>query len=291
MKEGLVMCGCNGNVDPLAPLAQKCSFHNPMRLLFPFSVSYTMSQCFKNLNLTKFVVCEYVNPFPIFSSITSSTIFDMAELPKTMKAWRFTRSGKLKEVLKLKTDAPLPSIPKAGEVMIRVSYVAINPADYKLIEMWIPFRYPATPSIDFVGEIVQIGNTTSNPPTDVRIGMTVAGSVPTSLILRGVGVLAEYIVLPAHAVVEKPHDLQETVAAGLLGVAGQTSARVVQSAVLQEGDRVLLNGASGGVGTVLTQVLCGMGVRVTGICSARNEALVRRLGAEEVRRFILSGVV
>lgn len=239
----------------------------------------------KNWKLAKFVDCEHINPFRIFSSITSRTTFDMAELPKTMKAWRFSRTGKMKEVLKLKTDAPLPPVPKAGEVMIRVSYVAINPADYKLMEIWIPFRYPATPSIDFVGEIVQTGSPTSNSPTDVRIGMTVAGSVPTMLILRGVGVLAEYIVLPAHAVVEKPRGLEEAVAAGLLGVAGQTSVRVLQSAVLHEGDRVLLNGASGGVGTVLTQVLCGMGIRVTGICSARNEALVRRLGAEEVRCF------
>lgn len=242
----------------------------------------------KNMKLANFVVCEHVNPSPIFSPITTSTTSGMADLPKTMKAWRFTRSGKLKEVLKLKTDAPIPSAPKAGEVMIRVSYVAINPADYKLMEIWIPFRYPATPSIDFVGEIVQTGAPTSNSPTNVRIGMTVAGSVPTMLILRGVGVLAEYIVLPAHAVVEKPRNLQESVAAGLLGVAGQTSVRVVQSAGLQKGNRVLLNGASGGVGTVLTQVLCGMGIRVTGICSARNEALVRRLGAEEVRRVPLS---
>jgi len=212
----------------------------------------------------------------------------MAELPKTMKAWRFARRGKAKDVLELKTNAPIPSAPKVGEVMIRVSYVAINPADYKLMEHWIPFRYPATPSIDFVGEVVQIGNLASSSPVNVNVGMIVAGSVPTMQIVRGVGVLAEYIVLPAQAVVEKPRDLQETVAAGLLGVAGQTSAVVVEKAILQKGDRVLLNGASGGVGCILVQVLCEMGVRVTGVCSSRNEAVVRKLGADEVRPFDLN---
>lgn len=216
-------------------------------------------------------------------SIPSSAQYDMAELPKTMKAWCFDRRGKPKEVLELRIDAPVPSAPKAGEVMIRVSYVAINPADYKLMDHRIPFRYPATPSIDFVGEVVQAGNLSSSSSENVRVGMTVAGSVPTMLIIRGVGVLAEYIVLPAHAVVEKPRHLQESVAAGLLGVAGQTSAVVLEKAVLHKSDRVLLNGASGGVGCILVQVLCGMGIRVTGVCSSRNEALVRRLGADEVR--------
>ncbi|EXJ77778.1 hypothetical protein A1O3_10007 [Capronia epimyces CBS 606.96] len=206
----------------------------------------------------------------------------MTNLPKTMKAWTVTRVGKPRDVLQLKTDSPTPPPPKAGEVMIRVSYVAINPADYKLMEFRIPFKNPAIPAIDFVGDIVQVGPATSNSSTNVRVGMTVAGSTPTTYILRGMGVLAEYVVLPAHAVVEKPQALDEAVAAGLFGVAGQTGARVLSAAGLHKGDRVLLNGASGGVGCILIQVLCGMGVRVTGVCSARNEARVRSLGAEEV---------
>lgn len=219
-------------------------------------------------------------PIPPIGVSIASFRHDMTDLPKTMKAWTYNRHGKPKDVLKLDTGAPVPLTPKAGDVMIRVSYVALNPADYKLMEFRIPFRYPATPSIDMVGEIVQTGPGVS---TDVRIGMTVSGSVPTKLILRGVGVLAEYIVLPAHAVVEKPQGLQESVAAGLLGIAGQTSAMVLKSAEFRKDDKVLLNGASGGVGCVLIQVLCGLGVHVTAVCSARNEALVKRLGAEEVR--------
>lgn len=200
-----------------------------------------------------------------------------------MKTWRYDRRGKPNEVLKLHTDVPIPPAPKAGEVLIRVSYVALNPADYKLMEFRVPFRYPATPGIDFVGEIIQVGTETSESQTKVHIGMTVAGSVLVRSIVRGAGTLAEYIVLPVSAVVEKPKDLPEAVAAGLLGVAGQTSAMLFKSTKFSQGNKVLLNGASGGVGCVLIQVLRAMGVQVTAICSARNAALVRRLGAEEVR--------
>jgi NADPH:quinone reductase-like Zn-dependent oxidoreductase len=143
----------------------------------------------------------------------------------------------------------------------------------------IPFRKTGIAGMDFVGEVIQVGPSSAS---GVRVGMIVGGTVPMINILRGVGSLAEYLVVPAHAVVEKPASLKEPVAAGLLGIVGQTSVVLLRAANLREGDRVLVNGASGGVGSVLIQMLRGMGAHVTGICSAKNEPLVRRLGAEEV---------
>ncbi|GAW14222.1 hypothetical protein ANO14919_036210 [Xylariales sp. No.14919] len=203
-------------------------------------------------------------------------------IPQTMKAWVAFGAGELKNVLQLKTDWPIPSPPKAGEIMLRVSYVAINPGDAKMIAKPIPFRKAAIAGMDFVGEVIQIGP--SFPPAfpELRLGMIVAGTVPTINILSGVGSLAEYLVVPAHAVAEKPSGLQECAAAGLLGIAGQTSTALLRAANLQKGHKVLLNGASGGVGCVLTQMLHGMGVHVTGVCSSKNAPLVRRLGAQEV---------
>ncbi|KAI1371394.1 zinc alcohol dehydrogenase [Hypoxylon crocopeplum] len=199
-----------------------------------------------------------------------------------MKAWIAARAGQPKEILELRTNWPTPAPPKTGEVMIRVSYVALNPGDIKLMSMKIPCKKNAIPGMDFVGEVIQAGPPSSTSPPALRVGMIVAGAVPMSNILRGAGVLAEYVVLPAHVAVEKPEGLEESVAAGLLGVAGQTNAVLLRAADLHKGDRVLVNGASGGVGCLSIQVLRGMDVHVTGICSARNEALVRRLGAEEV---------
>lgn len=206
-----------------------------------------------------------------------------------MKAWVAFGAGKINDVLQLKDDWPTPAPPKAGEIMIRVSYVAINPGDAKMITKPIPFRKSSIAGMDFAGEIVQVGPPASASVPGLRLGMVVGGTVPMTNILRGVGSLAEYLVVPAHAVVEKPTGLDEGLAAGLLGIVGQTSIVLLRAANLQRGDKVLLNGASGGVGSTFIQMLQGMGVHVTGICSARNESLVRRLGAEEVRISVFEG--
>ncbi|KAI1129655.1 zinc alcohol dehydrogenase [Nemania abortiva] len=209
-------------------------------------------------------------------------MLDRTVIPRTMKAWVAFGAGTLNDVLELKTDWPTPPPPKAGEIMIRVSYVAINPGDAKMIVKPIPFRKAAIAGMDFAGAVIQIGPSALTSPPDLRLGTIVAGTIPMINILRGVGSLAEYLVVPAHAVVEKPKGLQESAAAGLLGIVGQTSVVLLRAANLQRGDKVLLNGASGGVGCVLVQILGGMGVHVTGVCSSKNEPLVRRLGAEEV---------
>ncbi|KAI1356105.1 zinc alcohol dehydrogenase [Xylaria sp. FL0043] len=205
-----------------------------------------------------------------------------AEIPQSMQAWVAFGAGEIQDVLTFKTDWPTPAPPKAGEIMIKVSYVAVNPGDPKMIVKPIPFRKAAIAGMDFAGEVVQVGPSSQSSAPTMRLGMIVAGTVPMINILSGVGSLAEYLVVPAHAVAEKPHGLEEGAAAGLLGIVGQTSIVLLRAADLQKGDKVLLNGASGGVGCILTQMLHGMGVHVTGICSSRNESLVRRLGAQEV---------
>ncbi|KAI1661750.1 GroES-like protein [Daldinia decipiens] len=206
----------------------------------------------------------------------------MVDIPKTMKAWVATRAGKPQDILEFKTDWPTPTPPKTGEIMVRVSYAALNPAEIKIMAMAVPCKVNTVAGMDFVGEVVQVGPTTPKSPSDVRVGMIVGGTVPLMNMWHGAGALSDYLVVPAHAVAEKPKDLDESVAAGLLGIAGQTNAVIVRAANLHEGDKVLINGASGGVGCISIQVLRGMGVHVTAICSAKNEAFVRRLGAEEV---------
>lgn len=199
-----------------------------------------------------------------------------------MRAWVAVRQGHFKDVLELKTDWPTPAPPKTGEVMIRISYAALNPGNIKMMAFKIPFMRNTIVGLDFVGEIVQVGPSAPTSSSNMRVGTIVGGSVPLSKVFRGAGALADYVVVPADAVAEKPQGIDESVAAGLLGVAGQTSVRLLRAANLRKGDMALVNGASGGVGTILIQALRGMGVRVTGICSGKNEALVRRLGAEEV---------
>ncbi|KAL7629440.1 zinc ion binding [Parahypoxylon ruwenzoriense] len=208
----------------------------------------------------------------------------MIDLPKTMKAWVAVRAGQPKDVLELKTNWPTPAPPKTGEVTIRVSYAALNPGDIKLMSMKVLCKKNNIAGMDFVGEVVQVGPSasTSSSSLEMCVGMVVSSTVPMMKVWSGIGVLADYVVLPAHAVVEKPEGLEESVAAGLLGIVGQTNVMLLRESNLHKGDRALVNGASGGVGSILIQVLREMGVRVTGICSTKNETPVRRLGAEEV---------
>ncbi|TVY46632.1 Zinc-type alcohol dehydrogenase-like protein [Lachnellula occidentalis] len=207
----------------------------------------------------------------------------MTTIPKTMKAWIAIRAGPPQDILQLKPDWPTPAPPTAGEITIKISYAALNPGDAKTMLSRISCRSNSIRGMDFVGEVVQVGPlaSTFTASSNVRLGMIVAGTVPTMHLLRGVGVLAQYMLLPADAVVEKPEGLEERVAAGLLGVVGQTNVVMLRASNVKKGDRVLVNGASGGVGCISVLVLSGMGMHVTGVCSGRNEALVRRLGAEE----------
>lgn len=203
----------------------------------------------------------------------------MASVPKTMKAWIITKAGEPNDVLELKANWPTPAPPKGGDIMVKVSHAALNPLDLVMMRTRIPFKKNAVPAVDFCGEVVQAG---PSVPSEIRVGMTVCGTFPTMHIMRGFGTLAEYMVIPAHAVAEKPLDLEPGVAAGLLGVPGQTTAILLRAASLKEGDRVLVNGASGGVGCVLLPMLREAGVRATAVCSAKNDTLVRKLGAVDV---------
>jgi NADPH:quinone reductase-like Zn-dependent oxidoreductase len=206
----------------------------------------------------------------------------MAELPKTMKAWVVAKNGLPKDALVLRTDWPVPPPPTGANIMVKISHAALNPADIVLIgnvPSWLPFRKNAIPGLDFAGEVVRAGPSAS---AHVKVGTEVCGSLGVAQVAFGKGSLADYVVVPAHLVAVKPKHLSMAAAAGLMGVAGQTAALIMRAAKIQKGERVLVNGASGGVGTVLLQVLKASGAVTTAVCSGTNEALVRRLGADEV---------
>ena len=99
----------------------------------------------------------------------------------------------------------------------------------------------------------------------------------------GQGTLAEYVKLPAKLLALKPKEMSWTEAAGS-GVVGQTVNTILKAAgpLVGKGKRVLINGASGGIGTVLVQRVKAEGAVVVGVCSEGNFELVTGLGADEV---------
>lgn len=227
-------------------------------------------------------------PHISISDSAGSSNFNMAaatpEIPSTMRSWAVTKNGPPETSLALDTSVPVPT-PRGSHILVKVSHAALNPVDIhhmKKIPTILPFRRRPTPALDFCGTVVALGpSVQASGPLSLDVGAVVCGAIPASKIATGTGALAEYIAVPADVVAPKPDALSEAASAGL-GIAGQTAAMVMREAKVEKGTRVMINGASGGVGTMLCQMATGRGGVVTAVCSDANSGLVKRLGATEV---------
>jgi len=164
-------------------------------------------------------------------------------------------------------------------VLVRVRAASVNPAD-RYATMGTPYvarpmmglRKPKDNSmrIDFAGTLEAVGRDV----TEFRPGDEVFGRS---------GAFAEYVCVPAdEALALKPANLTFEQAAAV-PVAALTALQALRDkGQLQPGQKVLINGASGGVGTFAVQIAKELGADVTGVCSTRNVDLVRSLGADHV---------
>jgi NADPH:quinone reductase-like Zn-dependent oxidoreductase len=174
-------------------------------------------------------------------------------------------------------DAPVVA---DGEVLVRVRASSVNAADWYAmmgrpyvgrIEMGL--RTPKTNRLgtDFAGTVEAVGKdvTTFRPGDEVFGGKT--------------GAYAEYVcVAEDRNVVQKPANVTFEQAA-CVGIAGLTALQGLRDkAQVRPGHKVLINGASGGVGTFSVQIAKALGAEVTGVCHTRNVELVRSLGADHV---------
>jgi NADPH:quinone reductase-like Zn-dependent oxidoreductase len=194
---------------------------------------------------------------------------------EVMKAIRYCEYGPPNEVLKLvKVEKPVPN---DNQILVRVRAVSLRFFDGGMIRGGIGrlvfgMRKPKNtcPGSDFAGTIEAVGKNV----TEFKRGDEVMG-------VRA-GCLAEYIcVKPGRAVVSKPGNVSFQQAAAiptaLVALQGLRDTGHVIA-----GQRVLINGASGGVGTFAVQVAKAFGAEVTGVCSTKNTDLVRSIGADHV---------
>ncbi|KFZ14833.1 hypothetical protein V502_05879, partial [Pseudogymnoascus sp. VKM F-4520 (FW-2644)] len=162
------------------------------------------------------------------------------------------------------TTLPLPS-PPPGTLLIRTSHASLSPGAAIMMAIFpsIAYRYPAIPELDFSGTVVAAHPTHSGADqadsSTFKPGDLVFGSIPVGLHLHGVGSLAEYIVLPPSTVAHLPShpsisEADMLVQAAGLPVSGCTALALLKAAKLEAGMRVLVNGASGGVGSLVVQM-------------------------------------
>ena len=192
-----------------------------------------------------------------------------------MRAVVFDRYGGPEELYLAELPSP---VPRAGEALIRVEAVGVNPVDWKLrqgrLRLVRPLRAPRLVGLDLAGTIEAVGPgvTELGPGTPV-----VAAASPYRI-----GAYAEFVARQAKTLVVRPEGLS-AVEAAAMPTAGVTALQALRAARLPTTDAaVLIVGASGGVGTFAVQLARAQGARVTAMCSERNGALVRELGADDV---------
>jgi NADPH:quinone reductase-like Zn-dependent oxidoreductase len=175
----------------------------------------------------------------------------------------------------------------ARDVLIRVRATSVNTPDWAmvagvpaLLRLGTGLRRPSHPvrGSDVAGVVEAVGPQV----TDLRPGNEVFGSLWGRTAKARPGTFAEYAVVPGHQVVRKPAAIsfEEAAASVMTGLTALIAMRDVGQVCA--GSRVLVNGASGGVGTMAVQIAASMGAEVTGVCGARNVELVRSLGAARV---------
>jgi NADPH:quinone reductase-like Zn-dependent oxidoreductase len=185
------------------------------------------------------------------------------------------------EVLRLE-ELQTP-VPDEGEVLVRVVAAGVATGDRLLmrgepffVRLMFGFRKPKLHVLgsDVAGRVETVGDGVST----LEPGDEVFGSTADA----GFGCFAEYVCVGPDALVHKPEALSFEQAAVIPGSATAALQGLRDAGQLEAGQKVLINGASGGVGTYAVQIAKAMGAEVTGVCSTPNVELVRSLGADRV---------
>ena len=186
-----------------------------------------------------------------------------------MKAVRVNEWAKPVEVEEL----PQPS-PANDEVLVRVHAAGVDPMEAAVAAGYAKsmFNVPLTLGRNFAGEVVAVGDDVKH----VKPGDAVYGMSPIQ------ATFAEYAAVKAQGVAHKPESLDDVQAAAVPVVGLSAWQALVDLAKLQSGERILIHGAGGGIGTFAVQLAKDIGAYVIGNEKAYNVEFVRQLGADEV---------
>lgn len=174
-------------------------------------------------------------------------------------------------------EMPEPSVGDS-EVLVKVNVSSVNPVDCKIrqgkLKLVTGLDFPKILGADFAGEVIE----TASPESPYKKGDKVFGMARAAI----GGAYAEYLKVKEKHIAPKPENLSMEEAAAM-PLAGLTALQGLRDyGALMQGQQVLINGASGGVGTYAVQIAKAMGATVTGVCSTENLQIVNNLGALDV---------
>lgn len=201
-----------------------------------------------------------------------------------MKAATIDRYGP-PEIVEVR-DVPTPE-PKDGEVLIQIYAASVTSGDWRLrtatfpagmgllgrLAMGVFKPRNAVLGNDLSGVIVKTGNNV----TRFKVGDRVIAQCGA-----GGGAHAEYRALPEDGAIARMPDNLDFEQAGAMGFGGGTAIHFLKKGRLKAGEKLLVNGASGSVGSALVEIGKAMGAEVTAVCSGANAEMVRALGADHV---------
>jgi alcohol dehydrogenase len=193
-----------------------------------------------------------------------------------MKAAQIASYGHADAIVVNEVDVPAAG---PGQVLVEVHASSINPVDTYVREgkrqERFPLRLPVTLGYDVAGVVKQLGEGV----TSLRLGDAVYGQAAVTV--GGSGAFAEYAVAPAARLARMPRSLSFTDAASLplVGVSAQQA--VVEHMKVQPGQRVLIHGGGGGIGSVAIQIAKKAGALVAATATGDDLAFVKQLGADE----------
>jgi len=185
-------------------------------------------------------------------------------------------------------ELPVPAL-RDDEVLVRVHAASANAGDWHLLRGTpFPIRLAAglrTPKFKIIGtDLAGLVERIGRHVTEFRPGDEVFGELSRC----GFGAYAEFAAVPEKALASKPANLSFEEAAAL-PTAGCTALQGLRKGRIQRAQRVLIHGASGGVGTFAVQIARTFGAEVTAVCSTRNVEMVRSIGADHVIDYTKDG--
>ncbi len=189
-----------------------------------------------------------------------------------MKAIQYTAYGDSSVIKTADVEKP---VPKENEILIKVTAITVNPMDMKIrsgaLQKAIPVQLPFVPGLDIAGTVEAVGAGVSRFKTGDAVFATTLG-----------GTYAEYAVIDEAKAALQPANVSTSEAASLAIPIVTAYTALVQEGQLAAGQRVLVHGAAGGVGSIVVQMAKAMGAYVIGTASGKGVSIAKELGADEI---------
>ena len=186
------------------------------------------------------------------------------------------------EVLEINRSAPSINDPSEGMVLVTVKAAGVNPVDWKVREGFFkqmaPLQFPATLGMDFSGVIEKVGEGVSS--SDLKQANEVYGQA--GALMGGSGAFAEMALAKSDTIAHKPRALSHEQAAGLPLVGVSAWQALVETMRLSEGQKILIHGGAGGIGSIAIQLAKHLGAYISTTVSTNDIQFVKEeLGADE----------